>query len=262
MPVKKRKKHIKVTRRKRKNGGSVGGGTLYVIFILLLLGVAAFTMIGGRLPSPNPNQTGQQVTIVTPKPDKTTSTLQLKTFGYATIIPTQAQQSSLCNDKSINNEPEILVGYAPSSGQSVGADGQIKVWATDEGAPMIAPGEQVNNSTGQITTPGDRTAKASDGYLYEPALYISPQTAENGGTPHFPTIIKGDYNNAPRNLSQGQKSVPIDPPPTNARLIRYTAEFIWDVNSLGLGPGSYQAEFVIHDGDVDRGVGCVSVNIQ
>lgn len=25
------------------------------------------------------------------------------------------------------------------------------------------------------------------------ALYISPKTAENGGTPHFPDYIKGDY---------------------------------------------------------------------
>jgi hypothetical protein len=41
----------------------------------------------------------------------------------------------------------------------------------------------------------------------------------------------------------------------------YTAEFIWDVNSLGLKPGQYLAEFVIHDGDRDRGVGCVAITI-
>jgi hypothetical protein len=168
----------------------------------------------------------------------------------------------LCQQGGVNNEPGILVGYSPANGQSVGTSGQIKVWVNDEGAPIIAPGELVDPNTGQITMPGDRTAKASDGYLWEPALYIAPQTAENGGTPHFPTAIRGAYNNTTLK-GGGMNGPPIDPPPMGSMLLStYTGEDIWDVSSLGLGPGSYLAEFVIHDGDRDRGVGCVMIVIQ
>lgn len=184
-------------------------------------------------------------------------------FVMSTIKPTTAAPS-LCNDRSVNREPEILVGYSPASGETVGKDGQIKVWVNDEGAPHIAPGEQVSVDTGQITTPGDRTAKAPDGYLWEPALYIAPQTAETGGTPHFPTLIKGSYNNDPPSRGAGTSGPPIDPYPagTTRGEMPYEAEFIWDVNSLGLSAGTYQAEFMIRDGDAERGVGCVSITIN
>jgi hypothetical protein len=168
----------------------------------------------------------------------------------------------LCNSGGVNNEPGILVGYSPANGQTVGANGQIRVWVNDEGAPIIAPGEIVDPNTGLITTPGNRTARAADGYLWEPALYIAPETAENGGTPHFPTMIKGRYNNTtikgPGTLVAG-----MDLPPAGSSLSsQYTGEDIWDVSSLGLSPGTYLAEFVIHDGDRDRGVGCVTIVIQ
>ena len=168
----------------------------------------------------------------------------------------------LCMAGGANNEPKILVGYAPANGQTVGAGGQIKVWVNDEGAPIIAPGELVDATSGTITTPGMRTAKAADGYLWEPALYIAPQSAENGGTPHFPTAIKGDYNNTTQK-GAGTHVPGMDPVPPGSTLSQpYTAEFIWDVNSLGLPPGTYLAEFVIHDGDRDRGVGCVTITIK
>jgi len=167
----------------------------------------------------------------------------------------------LCQAGDVNNEPEILVGYTPANGQTVGANGQIKVWVNDEAPPTIAPGEIVDASTGRITMPGDRTATAPDGYLWEPALYIAPQTAENGGTPHFPTIVKGDYDNNMTN-GPGLSASGMDPPPAGSVLSeQYTAEFIWDVSSLGLAAGTYTAEFVIHDGDTDRGVGCVTIVI-
>jgi hypothetical protein len=172
----------------------------------------------------------------------------------------------LCTAGGINTEPFILVGYSPANGQSVGANGQIKVWISDEGAPKIAPGEVVDPNTGAITTPGDRTAKAADGYLWEPALYIAPQTAESGGTPHFPDFIKGSYNNNPATfISQGTLVQGMDPAPNGAQpfpFLSYMAEDIWNVSSLGLSPGTYIAEFVIHDGDRDRGVGCVTIAIQ
>jgi hypothetical protein len=169
---------------------------------------------------------------------------------------------ALCTAGGANNEPKILVGYAPANGQTVGANGKIRVWINDEGAPIIAPNEQIDPATGTITTPGDRTAKAPDGYLWEPALYIAPQTAENGGTPHFPTAIKGSYNNTTQ--KGGGALVPgMDPVPAGSVSSQaYTGEDIWDVSSLGLAPGTYIAEFVIHDGDRDRGVGCVTIVIN
>lgn len=169
----------------------------------------------------------------------------------------------LCKPGGVNNEPDILVGYAPADGQTVNQNGQIKVWVNDEGAPIIAPNEQVDPNTGAITQPGDRTAKASDGYLWEPALYIAPQTAESGGTPHFPTAIKGSYNNQPSTKTSGHLVQGMDPPPPGSTLAeKYTGEDIWDVSSLGLAPGTYIAEFVIHDGDHDRAIGCVTIVIK
>jgi len=164
----------------------------------------------------------------------------------------------LCKAGGANNEPEILVGYAPASGQTDGAGGQIKVWVNDEAPPIIATNEVIDATSGAITTPGDRTVKAPDGYLWEPAVYIAPQTAENGGTPRFPDFIRGDYNNSTRLHSAG-----MDPPPAGSKLgEKYTAEMVWNVDALMLPPGTYIAEFVIHDGDRDRGVGCVTLTIQ
>jgi hypothetical protein len=179
---------------------------------------------------------------------------------------------ALCTDPAANTEPEILAGYSPYPGQTVGLNGQIKVWVNDENPPFIAPGELADATTGTITMPGNRTARAPDGFLWEPALYIGPQTASNGGTPHFPTMIKGAYNNAPPTRGTGIQGAPLDPippgtppPPAATRTNRggtaYHGEFIWEVSSLGLAPGTYSAEFLIFDGDRDRGIGCVNLVI-
>jgi len=185
--------------------------------------------------------------------------------------PDAPPMPQLCTPGGVNDEPEILVGYEPASGQPIGVNGQVKVWVDDECPPTIAPNEQVDPNTGQITMPGNRTAAAMDGYLWEPAVYIAPQSAENGGTPHFPTLIKGEYSNmlfcpVPGfcfpNCISGIRGAPIDPPPPGSMTRAHTAEFIWDISSLGLGPGQYVLEFVIHDGDQDRGVGCITLVIQ
>jgi hypothetical protein len=152
-------------------------------------------------------------------------------------------------------------------GQTVGLTGQIKVWVCDENSPFIAPGEQVDNTTGAITTPGNRTATAADGLLYEPALFIAPQTPTNGGTPHFPQWIKGSYNNNPPTRGTFTGGAPIDTPPpggapgTGGGGCSYNGEDIWDVSTLGLGPGTYTAVFSVHDGDRDRAIGCVNIVI-
>jgi hypothetical protein len=33
------------------------------------------------------------------------------------------------------------------------------------------------------------------------------------------------------------------------------------VSAMQLAPGTYMAEFVIHDGDLDRAVGCITISI-
>jgi hypothetical protein len=273
----KRKKHRSRIIRNSTNRGAIITGTIFVIAILVLMTSIGFMLVGGQLPTTRPAFFGSQVVVVTPASEKAKSNLQLYTFLGLTVTPTPPppptsappsgstaplQQPALCQHGGANDEAEILVGYSPAQGQSVGAGGQIKVWVNDEGAPIIAPGEQINSSTGQITTPGDRAAKAPDGYLWEPALYIAPQTAESGGPPHFPQYIKGDYNNT-TSKGSGSNIPGMDPVPAGANLTeQYTAEDIWDVNSLGLNPGTYIAEFVIHDGDDNRGVGCVTITIQ
>jgi hypothetical protein len=171
----------------------------------------------------------------------------------------------VCSDPAVNTEPGILVGYSPAMGQTVGKTGQIKVWVCDENSPFIAPGEMVDNTTGAITTPGTRTALAADGLLDEPALYIAPQSPTNGGTPHFPQLIKGSYNNNPPTRGTFNGGATVDTAPGNATCTGlfgfgagYMAEFVWDVSSLGLAPGSYSAVFSIHDGDQERAIGCVT----
>jgi hypothetical protein len=169
---------------------------------------------------------------------------------------------AVCTDSTVSTEPKILVGYSPAMGQTVGMTGQIKVWVNDENSPFIAPGEQVDSTTGAITTPGTRTATAADGLLDEPALYIAPQSPTNGGTPLFPQLIKGSYNNNPPTRGTFTGGAPIDPPPAGSTLgAMYTAEFVWDVSALGLTPGSYTAVFSVHDGDRDRAIGCVTIVI-
>jgi hypothetical protein len=249
----------------KKNRGSMGSGNIYIVAILATMAFVGFALVGGGLPETTTKLPNSPVIILTPKPNSAKDNLQLQTFGYITPIPTPVVAASLCKDGNINNEPEILVyPNEQTTTVTVPSGGQVKVWVNDEGAPFISQNEQVNLSTGQVISPGDRAAKAPDNYLWEPALYISPATAESGGEPHFPTAVKGQFSNTPGVKSQGITGAAYDPLPTGAIALAedYTAEFIWDVSSLGLTPGSYQAEFVIHDGDRDRGVGCYTLQIQ
>jgi hypothetical protein len=169
----------------------------------------------------------------------------------------------------VNNEPEILAGFSPDDGQSVAYGGQIKAWVTDEWVMVIAPNEQIDPNTGAIAVPGDRTARGPDGYLWEPALYVAPENADNGGTPHFPTAIKGIYNSTSTSGGVGKVAAGMDPIPAGAtgnpgcpgtaKALKYTSEIIWDVKSLGIGPGKHLIQLVVHDGDEDLGVGCLRI---
>ena len=170
---------------------------------------------------------------------------------------------ALCTDPSVNTEPGILLAYAPPQGFAVSSNGVIKVWVNDEGAPFVAPGEQVDSTSGLVTAPGNRSATAADGLLYEPALYFAPQTPLNGGTPYFPTWIHGQYNNQPPTVGPVQVSGGMDPLPSGiSGRDKYTVEYVWDVSKMNLSPGTYMAVFVIHDGDRDRGIGCVTIVVN
>ncbi|MGI8419175.1 MAG: hypothetical protein ACR2LN_00865 [Candidatus Levyibacteriota bacterium] len=252
-----------------------GAGNLFVIGIMAgMIGFGA-AAVNGLNPPAGPTN-GVAVKVVSPTPGGTQTNLQLQTFGYVTIAPTPPPTSTgtICKQGGVNTEPTILVGYAPASGQSVSASGQVKVWVSDENPPFVAPGAVVEPTTGKVTTPGDTTAKADDNFLYSPALYIAPGTVESGGTPHFPDFIKGKFNTNPtgfsrgsfgsggsKNASQGPAIEPI-PPGITPREDDFQSEYLWNVASLGLAAGTYQGEFVIHDGDDNRGVGCVTIQIQ
>lgn len=269
MPLNQKKKKYS---RKQMQRGTVG--SFFVFGMLALLIVAGMIAVGGMPPDTFPNS-GTVVNAVSPTPSSSShNTLQLQTFGYVTIAPTSTKQPGLCQSGGVNNEPEIIAGYSPSTGQTVGATGQIIVWVQDEGAPFIAPGEQVNLTTGQITSDPNQGTKAPDNYLWEPALYLDSNTAETGGTPHFPSFIKGQFSNTAPVMGNVITGATADPIPAGTQITPaqssrfgnffnwYTAEYIWNVSSLGLTTGNHQAEFLIHDGDRDRGVGCVQINIQ
>jgi len=271
MPVKHKKKK---TSSKKIQRGSIG--SFFVFGVLGLLIVLGITAVGGLPPQSYPDS-GQNVIPVTPTPDANHNTLQLKTFGYVTIAPTPVLGvDGLCTNKSVNTEPQILEAFSPMTGTSVGSSGFIKVWVVDELPPMVAPGLQTD-AQGNVTITGNQSAVAPDGYLFDPALYVDTPV-EQGGHPAFPDSVKGTYDPNPPNATctgfscyQNAKGVngatpdllPAGSPQSSCGFSTcYEAEYIWDVSKLGLTTGTHQAEFLIHDGDTNRAVGCVTINIQ
>lgn len=271
MAVKRKKKKTSVKKYQR---GSIG--SFFVFGVLALLMVLGIIAVGGPPPDSFP-QSGQHVIVLTPTPSANHNTLQLKSFGYITIAPTPIPgKNSLCTDKSVNTEPEILTAYSPQTGGVVGSTGQVKVWVDDERPPIVAPG-LTTNADGSVNNPGNQSALAPDKYLWDPALYV-PTPVEQGGTPHFPDYVKGVYNPNPPNAnctgfscyssSKGVNGATPDSLPPGSKPagclqgLCYEAEYIWDVSKLGLSTGTYQGEFVIHDGDTDRAIGCVTIKIQ
>ncbi len=148
------------------------------------------------------------------------------------------------------------------------------------------PGTTYRDSTGIITAPGDRTALDTDSegegnFSWEPTLYVVPtnqklnsnniycDTKTAGCIPHFPDIIKGDYNTADNlgssnnnnntsgtsggggfTIKGGYKGPPVDDDsaflnglyhqggnPNGGGDDAFYSEFIWNVDALGLQPG-------------------------
>jgi hypothetical protein len=236
-----------------KERGGVNTGMLYIIVIMLIISAIAY-LITGPSPAQTGVQTGTEVTINDAVSEEAKDRLQLYTFGGATITP---PGGSLCQPGGVNARPEIIVHVSPDHAKSVRSDGQVKLWVNDNKPPMVAPGERITRNSGRIISPGDRAAKAPDGYLLAPALYVFPQTAEAGGQPYFPSSIRGDYNNGTVRLAFG-----IERLPANIQLAnRYTSQYTWNVRDLGLRAGSYQLQFVIMDGSDKHGVKCVNIRV-
>lgn len=117
--------------------------------------------------------------------------------------------------------------------------------------------------------------------------------AENNGVPNYPDYIKGEYNNDPSSDSliltapqpidpdyhlfengpdyQGKPAItPIpaaDKSEPRTRDWKYAAEYLWNVDNLQyngapLAAGkSYRAQIVVHDGDDNMGIDCITVSI-
>lgn len=136
-------------------------------------------------------------------------------------------------------------------------------------------------------------------FLWEPVVYVTPASGQlpagpfcdatnTGCTPHFPDLFKGDYNSSNSmggfnsiysggNPGSSTKGPPIDPDwinykngpgmannPAGFRFgqeLPFMSEYLWDVTKFGLAPGNYWAQFVIHDGDTNVGISCITLRI-
>ena|SRR5579864_3461658 len=262
---------------KRRKISSVNGG--YITYVLIGIALFAFLMATGFMNSVNPAPNGTKYVLATPTSYGGYNSLELHTLNFTSAEPSSssAPQSNFCS--SYGNVgaggkkfEEIVEGYSPPQGQTVSAGGQVKVWVGDENPPCVGTGEIADATTGVVTHPGNHTELFGfgNGYPWEPALYIGTLSG-SGGQPKFPTMIKGTYNNAPKSGNDCKNNInqlngpAMDPIQSNSLKVKdsqYQAEYIWDVNSLGLGPGTYPAEFIIHDGDAEQGGYCVTISIQ
>lgn len=230
---------------------------------LLFLALAAFVGIllaGGfsfiNLAPQNPPTT--IVIAVSPTPFSMHKSLQLDSFGFTTPTPAPSPTIPTASCKSnFNQEPENYTA-------SVYVSGQLKIWACDEHTPFLAPGAQVNNTTGQITNPGNTTAKDSSGNIYAPRIYLDNDNIVSNIHPIYPNFVKGNYT-SPDGSAKGNTTIdpipPNHPGPIPCDSPSISDEYIWNISTLGLTLGTHQVQFVFHDGDEDQGLGCFSISI-
>jgi len=231
----------------------INTGALYIIFIMLtIIGFAYIT--SGPTPSKTPILIGPEVVLTNKTNSTAKANLQLYNFNGVTITP---PASSLCRKGGANVHPDALVAYLPDQATAVSTTGQIKLWVSDTLQPYISPGELINRSSGAVKKPGDRTATAPNTYLWEPQLYIFPQTVENNGKEYFPSFVQGDYNNGASGVSYGSDILPT----SSLKLSNYTIELVWNVKDIGLTDGEYKIEFVAQDGHAQLGVKCMTLRV-
>ena len=231
----------------------INTGALYIIFIMLAISGFAY-IVSGPTPSQTPILTGPEVVAHKPNTNSSRTVLQLYNFGGVTITP---PLTNMCTKGGKNVNPAALIAFSPAQASAVSSDGQISVWVSDNKSPFISPHEIVVKASGAVKTRGDTTAKAPDGYILEPQLYVFPATLENNGKAYYPDFVKGNYNNGILQTSFNADVLPPNSLPKND----YTAEFVWNVKNIGLTDGGYNIEFVAHDGNERLGVKCISIRV-
>ena len=245
---------IKLFLQSNNASGNINTGMLYIIAIMILLFCLGY-LVTGPTPTHSAVPNGTEVVIGKPKQEDPKARLQLYTFTAATITP---PASSLCQKGGANKNPDLIIATSPSNGTGIQSDSQVKVWINDTAPIKIAPAELVTRGSGAISSAGDRTARAPDGYIWEPAVYIMPNTIDANGTPFFPTFIRGAYNNGDTRVSYGADQVPNNVTFTDKGR---SVELIWNVKDLNLGPGAYQLQFVAHDDNANMAVKCISMRV-
>ena len=232
----------------------VNTGALYIIFIMLALFGFAY-IASGPTPSQTPILTGPEVVLTNGSNNNAKANLQLYNFEGVTITP---PITSLCTKGGANKHPEALIAYTPYQSQAVSSQGQIRLWVSDTKPPYISPNEVITKADGSVKTPGIRDAPAPNGYLWEPQLYVFPQTVDVNGKPYFPSFVHGEYNNVTMiGISYGADITPPNALPTGP----FTVEFVWNVSDIGLTDGEYEIEFVAQDGNQQLGVRCINIRV-
>ncbi len=173
--------------------------------LLVILIAFGFLLSGGLMALLDQIPAGsKRYVLVQPSPFPPHKTLQLSTLMFMYNAP-----ASICNPGSdFGDEPGILYAFSPGPNETIGPDGKLKVWYTDEHALTLGvnPGVTQMTATKTAIKPnvGDMTAR--DGtkfnFLYYPGLYLTDITddptstigdAQNAGTVGIPPSIVYGY---------------------------------------------------------------------
>jgi len=256
---------------------------IYFVFIFAILGIGV--LVTTNITRINPPPPGAEPTVANPLPTESRDEASIKLGTFEPLLPTTipSQQANICSAATLTFDDEgasssdsnIFIALDPPNGQLVGSTGDIRAWVSDEAGGGMPTSAGVDSS-GRITKHSDPIIdKDSHGYPWEPAIYITlitPQNQngpfsgdkENGGTPTFVTAVKGKVTSA-RDSPWLQIPTYSDPLPWRIgnRIGDgvHIAEFIWNVASLGLAPGTYRVQVAVHDGDSHLAVECTTIII-
>jgi hypothetical protein len=186
----------KIVKKKRRNfskkmqKGSIGNFFIFVILILLI--ILAFNAIGG-LPSTENPTSGTVVHIKEPAQDNSHNTLQLQTFGFTTISPTNTGVPQ----QTVNTPPGTIIPPPPFTAPRCGFDDDNGVLVnntckcldldvickngkgyTDDGRPFTIPAGDAppGYKAGQDPC-GTRIAPGEGRYcVAKPVIYLYPTT--------------------------------------------------------------------------------------
>lgn len=260
----------------------------YVAFLLMLLTAIGFLLSGGLLSLQQTVSGAATYKLVDSQiaSQSAKHTLQMSTLKFVSA-PQKCDPG-----KNLGGEAGIIYAFSPEPGGIAAANGQIKVWYTDEWPVTLgkeSDGFAVTpqNSEKKIANPqvGDLSAKDTSGFPYYPAIFLTDVTddesnksgdAQNGGTGYPPSLVYGCWKplGSMPPVQSNDCSLPSEAdqfssiPQKNLANLGHTeqgyqAELIWNVNDLHLTPGRiYRAQFVIHDGDREGDIGLGCANIQ